>query len=477
MPGGVTCLASSIFIVIAYVLVVAFVAFRARLVREFVQFSLAGRTLGVALIFGSLCATYVGPGFSIGFAGKGFHSGLLFWVIGLAYSAQNVLVGLWVAPRLRASQGCQTLGDVMGQKYDRKCHVIAGVISVGLCAGFSAVMAKAGGEVLQSVFSGLGRMEAVTVIVSFAALYTIFGGLRASVITDAFHFTVFSIFLPLALIIVLAFHVKGGTAVFSGEAISATKAGFGSTSGMEIFGLLTAFLLGETLIPPYANRALASRTTQASRNSFVLAGIFSIGWFMVMVSLGIAARLVVPKGTGEDRILLTLFKTVMPGGGYVLLLMVLVSVVMSSLDSLLNAGAVAFAQDVVKPFVKVEDSAALSIGRVATVAIAAVAAVGATQVPGIVTGLLMCYTVWAPAVLPALIIGLWIKKPYPLAGMLSMGAGTAAAIVFQFRSVLAEKLHVSFGFLQEVPAILAALILAVLAYVVGHWIAKLKGRL
>jgi len=463
----------SVGIVAAYVAVLTFVAVRARAARRFSEFSLAGRTLPLALVFGSLCATYVGPAFSITFVGKGFQSGFLFLGIGLAYAAQNILVGLLVAPRLRGLKDCHTLGDAIGQKYDRKCQVVAGIISVGLCAGFAAVMAKAGGVVLTDIFE-LPSWSSVIVVVGITALYTTFGGLRASVITDAFQFTTFAILLPVTLILVLIFHFDGGAAAFAKEASAATAGGLGSTSLIEIIGLVAAFLLGETLIPPYANRALASRTTRISRNGFMLAGVFSVVWFMVMIAIGVTARTIVPEGTNEDHVLLNLVKSTMPAGGYVLLLVVLVSVVMSSLDSLLNAGAVAFTQDIVKPFAKLPDETALNMGRCATIVIAAIAAAGAVKVPSIITGLLICYTIWAPAILPALIIGLWIKRPRPLAGISSMAVGTLVAVILWiilwiiFKFVYPAEIEIAP--LVIIPALGAAL----LAYLVGHWLERNK---
>jgi SSS family solute:Na+ symporter len=192
---------------------------------------------------------------------------------------------------------------------------------------------------------------------------------------------------------------------------------------------------------------------------------------MVMVALGISARSIIPENTGEDFVLLTLVKSVMPAEGYALLLVVVVSIVMSSLDSLLNAGAVAFTQDIVKPFVKVPDTSALTIGRATTIIIASIAAVGAVAVESIIEGLLICYTIWAPAILPALIIGLWIKRPRPLAGILSMGMGTLVAICFQFIFPSLDSIP---AIITKVPAIIPALGAALLAYVVGHWIDKMR---
>jgi SSS family solute:Na+ symporter len=435
----------------------------ARAARRFEDFSLAGRALPLPLIFGSLAATYVGPGFSVGFVGKGFNSGFLFLGIGLVYALQNILVGWLVAPRLRALKDCHTLGDIIGQKYQRTSHVMAGIISVVLCSSLAAVMIKAGGVVVTDIIA-LPNWSAVVIVAGVTTLYTTFGGLRASVITDAFQFTAFALLLPAIFIWIWIFHASGTEGVFVQQAMTATQEGCRAMTWIDILGLVTAFLLGETLIPPYANRALASRSTQISRNGFILAGGFSVFWFVVMLSMGVVARGIVPKGTHEDAVLLSLVRRTLSIECYALLLVVLVSIIMSSLDSLLNAGAVSLAEDVVKPFVSLSDHQSLQIGRCATVCIAGTAALGALIVPGIIDGLIQCYSLWAPAILPALIFGLWIKKPRPLAGILSMITGLIVAIFFLFLVPHAAALQS----LAKIPAILPALGAALVAYIAGH---------
>jgi Na+/proline symporter len=111
----------------------------------------------------------------------------------------------------------------------------------------------------------------------------------------------------------------------------------------------------------------------------------------------------------------------------------------------------------------------LSVGRSATIIIALTAAAGAVAVDSIINGLLICYAIWAPAILPALIIGLWVKHPRPLAGILSMGVGSFVAVA----------LWVTFEFILDWRAeteiariIIPALAAALLAYVVGHCMQK-----
>ena len=461
----------SVALVVGYVSVLTFVALRARAAREYEEFSLAKRALPLSLIFGSLCATYVGAGFSIGFVGKGYSSGVLFLGVGLAYSLQNVLVGLLVAPRLRALSDCHTVGDAIGQKYDHRCHIFAGVISVGVCAFLAAVMAHAGRVVLSGMF-GLPGWLSVLIIVGVTALYTTSGGLRASVITDAFQFAVFAVLLPAVLLVTLIFHFEGGASGFVEQMWTATGEGIAARTRWEIVGLVAAFLLGETLIPPYANRALASKTTGVSRHSFVLAGVFSVVWFTVMIALGVVARGIVPAETDGDQVLLRLVKSIMAPewqGVLLVLLVVLVSVVMSSLDSLMNAGAVAFTQDIAKPVANLSDESALKTGRYATVAIAVIAAVSTPVVPDIIDGLLICYTIWASAILPALILGLWVKAPRPLAAMLSMITGTVVSII----AIVLLFIYPDAGTFSVI--IVPALAAALLAYLVGHVLGREKG--
>ncbi len=460
--------ALSMVVVIFYVLLLTLVAVRARASHKFEEFSLARRALPLAMVFGSLAATYVGPGFSIAFVGRGFTSGFLFLGIGLAYSIQNILVGLFVAPRLRRLKNCHTLGDAIGQKYNLNCQIIAGIISVGICTFFSAVMAHAGGVVINDIF-GWPQFYSALIIVAVTTLYTTSGGLRASVVTDAFQFAAFAILLPAALLwILVSQHDTNTTGIAQLASSIATQSNRLPT--IEIVGLVAAFLLGETLIPPYTNRALASKTTGISRNGFIIAGLFSIAWFTVMVALGITARGIIPADTSEEHVLLVLFKSTMPAAGYTLLLLVLISVIMSSLDSLLNAGAVAFTQDIIKPFVKIKinDDASLKTGRIATVAIAAVAVACVPAVPSIIDGLLICYTIWASAILPAAIIGLWLKNPQPLAGFLSMVVGTISGII-----AVAIVFITSFE-IDAPVTIIPALGAALAAYLIGHKIGKRK---
>jgi Na+/proline symporter len=132
---------------------------------------------------------------------------------------------------------------------------------------------------------------------------------------------------------------------------------------------------------------------------------------------------------------------------------------------------VTFTQDIVKPFTRLPNGSALNIGRAATIVIAITAAVCALAVQNIINGLLTCYAIWSPAILPALIIGLWIKNPRPLAGILSMGAGSAVSVVLWilFKFVLGWSVD------ECLPrVIIPGLVFSLMAYLLGHFFGSVK---
>jgi SSS family solute:Na+ symporter len=308
------------------------------------------------------------------------------------------------------------------------------------------------------------RTNRISLVVAFllalvAGSYTTFGGLRASVTTDVFHFVLHALLLPPLLLYILVFHFHGGSAAFYQQAVNATTEGFRALSPLQLVSLVTAFLLGETLIPPYANLTLASKTVNVSRGGFILAGFFSTLWFMLMIALGLVARTTVAPDTAEDQVLISLIKTMMPTVGYALLLVTLVSIVLSSLNSLLNAGAVVLTQDILRRFANVPDRVALRAGRGATILVAGLAATVAMFVPSIIKGLLFCYSIWAPAILPAFVFGVCLPRPRPWAGAMSMTVGTVVSVALKWPSFS----------LTGIPPILPALACSLIAYAVGHW--------
>src|ERR1700733_4755441 len=450
--------------IISYFVATALFAYFARRTRSFTEFSVGNRKVPTMMVFASLAATIIGPGFSIGFTGKGYNSGYLFYILALTYGLQTVLVGVFFAPRLTEYTDCHTIGDVMEKRYGKFTHFLTGIVSVGLCVGFTAVMGKIAGNLLHSV-TGWPLFLCIATVTMFTAVYTFTGGVRAVIATDAMHFSWYTLVVPIMLLTAFV-KLPVSHLELSASASALTSGGFAGLNKMQIFGIMISFLLGETLIPPYTNRALAAKTTSASRRGFISAGLFCTVWLAIVASLGICARQYLGPNIGADDVFITLARLILPSGVFGLLLAAIIAIVMSSQESVLNSATVSLVRDVIGINRPLSDKAELRLGRMGTLLIAAISVVVSTYSPSIIDGLLICYSIWAPSILLPFLIALYRKNTVPAAGWLSMILGGTTSIIWQ--TILKEP----FG----VPAILPGLVMSTFGYIVGHSLGTSRGN-
>ncbi|MBK9317794.1 MAG: hypothetical protein IPM91_02410 [Bacteroidetes bacterium] len=115
------------------------------------DFAVGSRQIPSSIVFASLAANAIGPGYSMGLANKAAADGYIWFVIFLAFSLQTLLVGYFVAPRLRAFSNAYTIGDIMGYRYGKLVKYISGLLSILLCAGFVGAIANASGNIINTV--------------------------------------------------------------------------------------------------------------------------------------------------------------------------------------------------------------------------------------------------------------------------------------------------------------------------------------
>lgn len=391
------------------------------------DFAVGSRQIPSSIVFASLAANAIGPGYSMGLANKAAANGYVWFFIFLAFSLQTLLVGYFVAPRLRSFSKAYTIGDIMGYRYGKLVKYISGALSILLCAGFVGAIANASGNIINTVF-GIPFIWGVIITTVAVIAYTTYGGIKVDIITDVIHFAIMAIAIPAILIFIGAEKGVDNLLQQIPEKISSASGGF---SHIAILGLVLSFFLGETLIPSYTNRALAAKNEQHAKSGFLKAGAFTICWFLVCASVGVLSASQFPE---SQNVYLTAIKNYLPVGVYGLVVAVLVNIVMKSQDSLLNAASVALNNDFLDNYKngKGETSKALLITRIFNVLIGSVAVLFAVNVPSVIDALLVCYTLWAPTVVLPLIIGVMKKDVKPISGLLAIIAGGIGTAIWEW---------------------------------------------
>ena len=202
----------------------------------------------------------------------------------------------------------------------------------------------------------------------------------------------------------------------------------GDYATVELAGLMASFFFGEMLLPFYCVRALAAQDPKQAGEGFMAAGLFGFPWMLVVVTIGVIGGGTV-TGVATDQIFLKTMEAYLPVGVLGLVLAGIFGIIMSSQDSCLHSGSVAFSIDIFQHFrPNTPPATLLRYSQWIVGVIGVVAILFALRVPNLIDALLYVYTLWAPTVVPPLIIGLlWKRVPRAcgLAGIIGGGIGAA----------------------------------------------------
>jgi len=368
-----------------------------------------------------------------------------------AFGIQTVLVGLFVAPRLKNYVGAHTLGDVMHEHYGKPARIVTGVLSLALCAGILGAQALAIGTVVNATLD-VPTVPAVLIGMGVVVLYSSFGGAWAVIQTDMLQFVFLGVLLPVALLIGL--DAVGGPGSLIDQVPAAHLTVMGDYTPLQFLTLFCALLLGETLVPPYAQRTFSTPDSRHARIGFTMAGFFSFAFYFVSASLGLIALVLYPT-IETDAALPTVVMNLMPIGILGLVVAALLAVVMSTASSYLNSTAVVLTKDIYQPLrtSPVPANRRLTIERTTSVIVGAAATIFALSVPTIVDALLYSYTLWAPTIIVPLFAAVLFGIRSAPAALSGIAAGALVTAVWQW--VLPAPFGLDDGL---IPGVLANLI-------------------
>ena len=415
------------------------------------DFAVAGNRIVWPVFFGSLAAAFLGGGASIGVAGATMRDGYVYMFAFCAFGIQTVLVGLFVAPRLKNYVGAHTLGDVMHEHYGKPARIVTGVLSLALCSGILGAQALAIGTVVNATLD-VPTVPAVLIGMGVVVLYSSFGGAWAVIQTDMLQFVFLGVLLPVALLIGL--DAVGGPSSLIDQVPAAHLTVMGDYTPLQFLTLFCALLLGETLVPPYAQRTFSTPDSRHARIGFTMAGFFSFAFYFTSASLGLIALVLYPN-IETDEALPTVVMNLMPIGVLGLVIAALLAVVMSTASSYLNSTAVVLTKDIYQPLrtAPVPASRRLTIERATSVIVGAAATIFALSVPTIVDALLYSYTLWAPTIIVPLFAAVLFGIRSAPAALSGIAAGAVVTAVWQW--VLPAPFGLDDGL---IPGVLANLI-------------------
>jgi len=410
------------------------------------DYFLAGRSLTWWLVGLSLFASNVSSSTLVGLSSAAFDSGISVYNYEWMAALVLILVLVFFLPFYLRS-GVYTMPEFLGRRFDQRTRYYFSALLVLMNIVIDTAAALyAGALVVQLIYPAIALSESVLALGIVAGVYTIFGGLKAVVYTDAVQAVLLMI--GSLLVAVLSFSAIGGSwsdvlAAVPAEDLSIVRPASdpvmpwpGLISGVFILGF---YFWGTNQF--MVQRILGAKDLNHGRWGSLLAGLLKLPVIFFMVLPGIFGRLLYPAAkyptlaANPDLIFPTLMFDLLPVGIRGLILIALLAAIMSSVDSTLNSASTLVTMDFIKKFKpQMSNHGLVVVGRIVTFVFMLLAILWApliVEFPNIWTYLQQMLAYLAPPVVACFVAGLFWKRSNGPGALATLLAGHAAgAVIF-----------------------------------------------
>ncbi len=409
------------------------------------DYFLAGRSLTWWLIGFSLFASNVSSSTLVGLSSSAFSTGIS--VYNYEWMAALVLIFFLVffLPFYLKTR-IFTMPEFLERRFDaRSRYYFSALLVLMNIVIDTAAALYAGALVVQIIYPQIPLWQSVVVLGILAGVYTIAGGLKAVVYTDAVQAVL--LLIGAFLVAVLSFNAIGGSweavkAVVPADDLSIVRPA--SDPVLPWPGLISGvFLLGFYFWGTnqfMVQRTLGAKDLNHGRWGALFAGLLKLPIIFIMVLPGIFGRLLYPVETypvlaaNSDLIFPTMMFDLLPVGVRGLIITALVAAIMSSVDSTLNSASTLVTMDFIKKLKPNAPNHTLVIaGRVVTFVFMTLAILWAPQIikfPNIWTYLQQMLAYLAPPIVACFLVGVFWKRANRHGAFAALVVGHLAAAVF-----------------------------------------------
>jgi SSS family solute:Na+ symporter len=454
---------------------------------------LAGRGLTGTFIAGSMLLTNLSAEQLIGLNGSAyaFNMSAMAWEVTAGFA--TIIMALVFLPRYLAG-AFTTLPGFLQERFDdgvRRMTVVLFMVGYGLVtipsilySGSVAVLRLFDVPTLLNLPYSESLIVTVLVVGSVGAIYAVFGGLKAVVVSDTINgigLLIVGLLVPTLGLIALGegSFINGLTTIATTETHKLNAVG-GARDPVPFGTIFTGMILANLFYwgtnQYVIQRTLGAASLAEGQKGVLLSGYFKLLVpFMMMVPGVIAFHLYATGGDTLPSIDLAypqLVKDVLPIYLSGFFLAVLLGAVFSSFNSLLNSAATLFCLDVYQPMIKrkVSDTELIRVAKIASVVIAIFSFIVAPLLQYAPDGLWQIIRIFTGfyniPVIAIVLIGLFTKRVPAVAAKVAIAFHVVAYALLKF------VLDVDINFIH-IYAILFTIEIAIML-AIGHWVPRDK---
>lgn len=425
------------------------------------DYQLAGRRLGPIMIAGTLAATEIGGGSSVGVAAKAHGD----WGLSAGWYVVSAGIGIllvtMVAPYMRRSMAT-TVPEILGRRYGKGSQTITSTVSILSLTALTAVQITATATIA-SVLAGVPLRTAILVTGVGAIFYTWLGGMWSVTLTDFVQF--FLIVFGFAIAVPFALNAAGGWGSVT-ERLPEGQLGFTKIGWPTIIGLIILYFMTFSTGQEAVQRYFSAKSVKAAVLGSVLCGVLMSLYAFIPAILGLVAKAEYPD-IESNNALAQVAVGLLPPVIAALLLSAVVSATLSSASGDMLGAATVYVKDVHGTFIgQMDDTKELRVSRIVIIAVGVVATGIAFMSQAIIPLLVFAFTIRSTGPFAAFIFALVWRRTSRLAGLASVIVGTVVGFGWEIGKQ-------PFGLMSVIAGATAGL----LVFLVIHVVDARRGRL
>ncbi len=416
---------NQIFIIILllfYTVLISYVGYRNRKSKTSEDYFLASRSLPPWLLAITFIASWWGGGSAIDLVDQAHEQGISsVWIYGVSVLIATFLMYLFSGGIRRITTLSQP--ELMEQRYDSRSAFMLAIFIIIFMVIAAAVQVIVIGNFF-NVFFGLDYTYSAIAGTLLVLMYSFFGGFKGVVVTDLVQFVFFLI--ASVFLFGLTIYYSGGMDIIYEKVINSPKEGYTSFFHNIENNLAYVITFGTSWMIQ-ANvwqRISASRTPKDARKMMAISFFVFIPLYLITTITGMLSTTIfdtVPEGGIVSNLLMQLDMPIISG----LIFVGLCSAIMSTMDSMLNTGALSLTVDIYKKHIYPNKPAShyVLIGRLSTVIVAAAALFIGVKIKSVLTISWIGADFIATGVFVPLVLGFLWKKGTSKAAFASMVFG------------------------------------------------------
>jgi solute:Na+ symporter, SSS family len=404
---------------------------RSRSIKTHADFMVAGRSVPVPLLVGTLVCTWIGSGSLFGGAGLAYRVGIaeLWFSFG---GWIGLVVAFFLAARVRRIAQ-YTVPDLLEKRYNAAARLLGTLAIILAYVTIAAYQFRGGGWILTIVTDGRISPEAgMYIVCATIVLFTALAGMLSIVTVDILN----GIVITIGILVALPFMIAAGGGV--GEVLNRLPEGhlsvMGGHNALWAFGVaLPTFLLilGESGM---YQKFFSAKNERAAKRAVLgmVAGIIVIETALAL--LAIVGRAVYPDlieqtsivGRGaSETVILFIARHGLPALGGAVLLAAAIAIVLSTGNTFLLVPSTNVSRDIYERFINPDASEGqkLTVQRVSVLLFGGLGLLLLTQFETVLAMALYAYSLVGASLTPALLAAFLWKRVTPAGGVACIAGG------------------------------------------------------